>query len=173
MSLTIVAAVASNYVIGKNGQIPWQGKLPADMSHFKELTLNQTVIMGRKTFESILDHLGRPLPLRTNIVISKRGLHPMPSGITLCSSFSEALRTAKGTKTNIFVIGGGEVYREALPIADVLEMTIVHEKFEGDILFPRINVNDWAQASKRYNRPDDKNKFAYSFVRYERRFGTK
>ena len=125
--IRIIVACAENRVIGKNGEIPWY--LPEDLKHFKELTMNHTVIMGRKTFESI----GKALPGRRNIVLS-RSVKKI-DGCEVVNSFQKALETATG---EIYIIGGESLYKEALPIADVLEITEVHLKPDGDTFFPKV-----------------------------------
>ncbi len=129
-SIHIIAAVANNGVIGKTGTIPWD--IPADLRHFKELTMGSTVIMGRRTYESI----GRPLPGRQNIVVTST--QKAIEGCQIAGSLAEALALAENGKA--FVIGGAMLYEDALPIADVLELTFVDAEPEGDTYFPEV---DW------------------------------
>lgn len=128
----LIAAVAENGIIGKDGGIPWN--IPADLAHFKALTLGQTVIMGRRTYESI----GRPLPGRQNIVVSST-LQSL-EGCSVAGSLQEALELAGETGGEIFVIGGARLYEEALPLAQQLDLTLVAGKPEGDTWFPAV---DW------------------------------
>jgi dihydrofolate reductase len=149
--LVIIAAVSENNVIGKDGKIPWH--ISEDFRRFKSLTVGHTVIMGRKTFES----LGRPLPERKNIVITHQKNYK-PDGVLVAGSFADALRLSSG---KVFVIGGSSVYREALPHADILEITKVHKNVDGDVYFPVIG-NEWKETKK-------EDKEGFSFVTYERK----
>lgn len=159
--ITIIAAISKNGVIGIENQLPWH--IPADFKHFKETTLHGTVIMGRKTFDSI----GKPLPNRTNIVITRNKGLIIPGCITV-NSLKSAIRKA-GSNTEIFIIGGEEVYKMAMPIADCLNLTIIKESFEGDAFFPKISRSEWDKISSEDYQADEKNKFPYSFIKYERR----
>jgi len=130
MIVSLIAAMAENRVIGSKGAIPWY--LPADLRHFRELTMGHPVIMGRKTFESI----GGPLPGRRNLVLSRTpGLGA--EGVEVRGSLDEALAVCTGAE-EVFVCGGGDVYREALPLADRIYLTIIHRKYDGDTRFPPI-----------------------------------
>lgn len=129
----LIAAVAENGIIGKDGGIPWH--IPADLAHFKALTWGQTVIMGRRTYESI----GRPLPGRRNIVVSTT-LQSL-EGCSAAGSLQEALHLASETGGEIFIIGGARLYEEALPLAQQLDLTLVAGRPEGDTCFPAV---DWA-----------------------------
>ena len=136
----LVAAVAENGVIGANGKLPWH--LPEDLQHFKRLTVGHPVIMGRKTWESI----GRPLPNRTNIVVSRRSdFHA--AGASVASSLEDALALCAGSGP-VFVIGGSEVYRAALPYATGLVLTRIHQSFEGDARFPAIDPAGWKESRR-------------------------
>jgi len=128
--VTLVAAVARNGVIGAGGKLPW--RLPEDLRHFKELTLGHPVIMGRKTFESI----GKPLPKRQNIVVS-RNANFKAEGVEVVSSLPKAFEAAKGDE--VFVIGGEQIYDEALSVADVIYLTLIHEEIDGDAFFPEFD----------------------------------
>ena len=129
-SIIIIAVLSQNRVIGKDGKLPWD--IPEDMQRFRQLTAGHPVIMGRKTYESI----GKPLKNRTNIVIT-RDTSYKASGCTIVGSLEEALEQAKKVEhTEIFIIGGGEIYRQALPICDKLYLTVVHESIDGDAFFP-------------------------------------
>lgn len=149
MDLTLIAAISQNYVIGNKGQIPW--KLPEDMKRFKELTTGHTVVMGRKTYESI----GRPLPKRKNIVVTKSDLQQ--EGIIVAHSIDEALELGDG-KT--YIIGGQQIYEQTIERANKLEITHVHKTVEGDAFFPTIS-GVWKET-KRIDRE------GYSFVTYEK-----
>lgn len=160
--ITIIAAIANNNALGKNNQLIWH--LPADLKRFKQITLNHCVIMGRKTFESI----GKPLPKRTNIVIS-RNTNFEAEGCILVHSLEEALHTALKTDTSPFILGGAEIYKQALKIADKLELTFVHHDFDADAFFPEIDLNIWEETDRTYFEADEQNKFNYSFVTFKRK----
>jgi len=154
----LVAAIAANGVIGANGKLPWH--LPEDLQHFKRLTLGHPVIMGRKTWESI----GRPLPNRTNIVVSRRSdFHA--AGATVAPSVEDALALCAGTEP-VFVIGGSEVYRAALPHAAGLVLTRIRRSYEGDARFPEIDPADWKESRREEHVAA--NGIPFDFVWYER-----
>lgn len=161
--IIIVAAVAENNCIGKNGKIPWH--IPEDLKHFKEVTEGKTVLMGRKTFESILKYLGKSLPNRTNVVITrqsdyKKSLSPeLVEGIQMYSNIEDALK--KHRLEDVYVIGGAEIYKETLGKADRLIITEVHKNVEGDAFFPDIDPNEWREISR-----EDYGE--YSFIEYTR-----
>lgn len=158
----LVVAKSDNNVIGHDNQLIWH--LPNDLKHFKEITTGHPIIMGRKTFESI----GRPLPNRTNIIITRNKNYSVENA-KVAHSLNEALQCAKEIDKNIFIIGGGKIYEQAIDFADILEVTEVHENFEGDTYFPEIDLNVWKEISRIKHHKDEKNKFDYSFVRYERK----
>jgi dihydrofolate reductase len=149
--------MSENRVIGNNNQLIW--KLSSDLKRFKELTTNNTIVMGRKTYESI----GKPLPNRRNIIIT-RNLEYQVDGCEVVSSLEEDLLL---TNNNCFIIGGGEIYKQSLGVADKIYLTLVHKELEGDTHFPEIG-NDWATINKEYFKSDDKNEYNYSFIEYER-----
>ena len=163
--LAIIAAVAENGCIGINNQLPWY--LPEDLKYFRRLTTGGVVIMGRKTYESI----GKPLPNRTNIVISRKaGYHP--EGIKVVSSLEDALDLAAQVSEingidDVFVIGGAQIYAQALPLANRLYLTEVQKTVEGDAFFPPINSVQWREIGNEahYYEPADTH---YRFVVYER-----
>lgn len=160
MKLSIVAAVAENGVIGLDKGIPWH--LPADLAHFKTLTMGKPILMGRKTFESI----GRPLPGRHNVVVSR---DPSLSfaGCSVVGSFEDALQLLKSAE-EVMVIGGAEIYRLALPLADRLYLTRVHASFEGDTYFPDYDPDLWREVAIEEHAADGRNPHAYSFVILDR-----
>lgn len=160
--VTIVVAMAENRVIGKDNQLIWH--LPADLKHFKNLTINKPIIMGRKTFESI----GKPLPNRTSIIITHQQNY-QPEGAMVVHSIEEAIAKAKAISEDICIIGGATIYRQALPFTDVIELTKVHHTFEGDTFFPEINSSDWQEQERQDFEPDEKNKYAYSFIKLARK----
>ena len=156
--ITIIAAIAENNALGKDNQLIWH--IPADLKRFKKVTSNHHVIMGRKTFES----LGKPLPNRTNIIIT-RNLNYKAEGCVVVNSLNEAIEVAKEDK-NPFILGGAEIYKQAIEIADKLDLTFVHHEFDADVFFPKIDTTIWKEISREYFKADDKNKFNYSFVSY-------
>lgn len=155
---SIVVAYENNHVIGNGGSLPWEGSMPADMRHFRELTIGKSVIMGRKTFESI----GRPLPERQNIVVSRLGGIAV-NGIVVARSLDEAYELADH---DISVIGGGQIYEAALPDMDIVYATEIDTNLEGDALFPELSKDQWSEQDRIEHAADDKNKYDYSFVTY-------
>ncbi len=171
MIISLIAAVAKNGVIGGGNTLLWN--LPRDMKHFRDKTRGHTVIMGRKTFESI----GKALPNRTNIVITRDVNYSRPD-ITVVGSLEEALRIAgleqgrefeeNQDEVEVFVIGGGEIYKQAMDKANKLYITEVHQDFEGDTMFPYIDMAIWHETSREDFGPDDENNIPYSFVEYKK-----
>ncbi|HVR44527.1 MAG TPA: dihydrofolate reductase [Thermoanaerobaculia bacterium] len=161
MSITLIAAVARNGVIGKDGGLPW--RLPADLRFFKRTTTGHPLIMGRRTFES----LDEPLPDRTNIVISRRPDY-RPAGAIVVRSLEEALAAARRLDDEIFIGGGEEIFRLSLPIADRMVLTRIDHDFEGDTFFPEPAPADWREVGREDHEPDEKNRWPYSFVTWER-----
>jgi dihydrofolate reductase len=164
--VSIIVAAAENGVIGRKGQLPWQ--LPADLQHFKALTLGHPIVMGRRTFESI----GRALPGRTNIVVTGQPAWPAPAGVLVAHSLPEALALAAQQPggDEVCVIGGGEIYHQALPAADVVHLTEVHTTVpDGDAFFPTLPPAAWREETRARHAPDDKHAVAYSFVTLRRR----
>lgn len=157
----ILVAYEKNRGIGADNDLLWQRDLPADLKHFKDATTDTTVIMGRKTFESI----GRPLPNRQNIVIS-RTLNEL-SGIAIARSLKEAYELA--THETISIIGGAQVYAEALDSADTIMATEVEASFpEATVFFPAIDPEVWHEASREHHDADESNKYSFDFVTYRR-----
>lgn len=163
---TIIVAFAKNMVIGKNGDMPWGRGLPADLKHFKETTSGQAVIMGSKTFQSILDSFGKPLPNRQNIVLSRNASGI--DGATVVSSLEEAYAAVEPGR-EAFIIGGGNVYAQAMENADAINATEIQAEFDGDTLFPAIDPNVWQEVSREHHQTDEKNVYAYDFVTYKRK----
>ncbi len=158
----LVAAVASNGVIGAGNRMPWH--LPGDLKHFKALTLGHPVIMGRKTFESIIASTGKPLPGRENIVVSRTPGLEIP-GVSIAASLEGALALCVG-ETVAFVIGGGEIYKAALPLADGLVITEIRKAYEGDTWFPDWDRNAFRETQRETHAPAEGP--GYDFVLYER-----
>lgn len=168
--ISLIAAVGSNNELGKDNNLLW--KLPADMKHFKELTLAHTVIMGRKTFESI----GKSLPSRRNIIITRdvnymKGSLAKEAGIEVAHSINEALDILPDKNEEVFVIGGAEIYKQFMPIADKLYITHIDaEDSEADTFFPEIIPIVWNEISHKEHKKDTKNPFDYTFSVYEKFF---
>ncbi len=161
MLVSIIAAMDRNRLIGKENQLPWH--LPADLAHFKRVTMGKPIIMGRKTFDSI----GRPLPGRTNIVLT-RSADFQAEGVIAAASLQRALEIASGAE-EVMVIGGSRVYELALPGADRLYITHIEESYEGDAWFPEFDPTQWRVIASESHAPDLKNPCAYRFVTYERK----
>jgi dihydrofolate reductase len=160
MKISIVVAMAANRVIGRDNQLPWH--LPADLRHFKQLTMGKPILMGRKTHESI----GRSLPGRTNIVITRDEGYSAEGCVVVHSI--EAAMEAAGTADEIMVIGGAEFYRQVFPYTDAIYLTLIHEDFEGDTLFPELSDSEWREVERTACEADEKNPHRYSFVRLDR-----
>jgi dihydrofolate reductase len=159
--VSLVVAVAENGVIGRDNALPW--RLSADLKRFKALTLGHTVIMGRKTFESI----GKGLTGRRNLVVS-RNPEFRPAGATRVPNLAAALETA-GPAGDVFIIGGAEIYRQARPLAGRIYLTLVHARPEGDSHFPLPGSSEWTLLSSELHGADEKNDFPSEFRVYERR----
>ncbi|MBE0422329.1 MAG: dihydrofolate reductase [Lutibacter sp.] len=159
--VTIMAAIAANNALGKDNQLIWH--LPADLKRFKKTTLNHAVIMGRKTYES----LGKPLPERTNIVITRDKNYKVEACI-VANSLEGALKAAAEADENPFILGGAEIYKQAMPYADRLDITFVHRQFEADVFFPEIDKTIWKETSREDFKADENNKYDYSFITFER-----
>ncbi|MGA9855489.1 MAG: dihydrofolate reductase [Gammaproteobacteria bacterium] len=159
--LSLVVAAGENNEIGKAGRMPWH--LPADLKHFKSITLGKPVIMGRKTFEAI----GKPLPERRNIVVSRRPGYS-PPGCEVTQSFTDALVLAAGSAESM-VIGGGEIYHEALPRTQRIYLTRVHAHFDADTFFPAIDTSSWREIAREDHAADMLNAHPYSFITLERK----
>lgn len=158
MSITLIAAVTNNSVIGKDNDLVWRN--PEDMKHFRELTTGHTVLMGRKSWESIPEKY-RPLPKRLNVVITRQANYALPQGVRVYSSVQQAL-TQLNADGDVYVIGGGEIYAAAMPFADTLEITHVDIDAEGTVYFPPIDPLLWEIVST-------DQRFGFRFVRYNRR----
>ena len=152
--VVLVAALADNGVIGRNGGLPW--RLPADMKHFRQVTMGKTLLMGRKTFES----LGKPLEGRDNWVLSRDPTHT-PAGARVFRDLDAALHEAP---EELYVIGGAELYRQTLPLAQRLELTLVHGSIDGDTRFPDFDRSVWRVAARADHPADERHAYAYSFV---------
>jgi len=164
MKLAIIVAAAENNVIGKNNQMLWT--LPEDMRFFKNKTWGSPIIMGRKTFES----LGKPLKGRTNIVITSNNEFSPGKAIIVTHSIEEAVNeSAKTDAKECYVIGGGEIYKLAFPLAHRIYLTRVHTVVQGDTLFPTLNENEWQMVNSTTFEADDKHAYSYSFEIWQRK----
>ena len=163
MTVSLVVAASENNAIGKNNQLLWH--LPNDLKFFKNITWGMVVVMGRKTYESV----NKPLPGRVNIVITRQADWTAEGTIT-AADLTDALTKAEATNCKeIFVIGGGEIYKQAMAVADKIYLTRVHATLEGDTFFPEINEAEWKLTSNDDFPIDDKHKFAYSFQTWEKK----
>lgn len=160
--LTAVVAMAHGNVIGKKNDLPWY--LPADLRRFRELTTGHTVVMGRNTCDSIFARLGKALPNRRNIVIT-RDKDYQPEGVTIVHSVEEALKLANG---NADVLGGQQIYEQILPYLDRLYITEVDADIDGDTHFPAFDRSEWKEISREHHTKDDKNPYDYTFVVLDR-----
>lgn len=160
----IVAALARNRTIGRGNRMPWH--LPEDLRRFKQLTSGHPVVMGRKTFESIIATTGKPLPSRDNIVIT-RSIDWNCAGCLIVHSLEAALGAAKNSK-DVFVIGGAEIYALALPVARRLYLTEIDREFDGDTFFPEFDRSRWREISRHPRAAAGNDGLAYAFVEYER-----
>jgi dihydrofolate reductase len=159
--ISAIVAMTENRVIGYQNQLPWH--LPADLQHFKAITSGHPILMGRKTFESI----GRPLPNRTNIILTRDSAYQKP-GCKIVASVGDALALATLDHTEIFIIGGAEIYRQFLPFTTRLYITLVHEDFTGDTYFPIIDLSEWKEMKREAHTADEANHYPYSFLLLER-----
>ncbi len=161
----MIVAYDNERTIGANGLLPWEGQLPADMKHFKETTSGSSVIMGRKTFESLPEQ-HRPLRNRQNIILTLSG--QAIEGVLTATSLGDAFSQADNRE--VFVIGGAQVYEQALPYVDRLFTTEIDTIVDdGDAKFPAINSDEWYMAYQKEHQPDEHNAFGYSFITYLRR----
>lgn len=161
--ITIIAAIAKNNALGLNNDLIWH--LPSDLKRFKKVTSGHHILMGRNTFESI----GRPLPNRTTVIIT-RNKEFTKEGCLIANSLEEALEIAKADE-HIFIIGGAQIYNYAIEndLVDALDITLVHHEFKADVFFPEINLDIWQEVIREDFSADDKNRFNYSFIRYEKK----
>ncbi|MDT0553120.1 dihydrofolate reductase [Urechidicola vernalis] len=156
--VTIIAAIAENNALGKNNDLIWH--LPADLKRFKKTTSGHHIIMGRNTFESI----GKPLPNRTTVIIT-RNKDYNATGCIVVDSLDKALEVAKEDESP-FIIGGAQIYEQAINLVDQLDITEVHHQFEADVFFPEIDMSIWEEVKREHFKKDEKNDFDYSFISY-------
>jgi dihydrofolate reductase len=156
--ITLIAAVAENNALGKNNDLLWH--LPKDFKRFKEVTSGHYIIMGRKTFESF----PKPLPNRTHVIISRHKTDA-PEGCIIVENLEKAIEVCPKNE-DIFVIGGGEIYKQTIAMADKLDITKVHSSFDAEVFFPEIDRNIWKLESEEFHQKDDKHQFDFTFQTY-------
>ena len=160
MKLSAIVAMASNRVIGANNQLPW--RLPADLARFKRLTMGHSLVMGRKTYESI----GRPLPGRTMIVVTRQRGYA-PEGVKVAHSVDEALALAQGDD-EVFIIGGAELFAQTMDRLDRLYLTLIEREFPGDVSFPELDLSTWKLIEQAHHPATTPEALPYAFLTYER-----
>jgi dihydrofolate reductase len=153
--ISLIVAMGRNRVIGRNNQLVWH--LPADLKHFRKTTMGKPLIMGRKTYESV----GMPLPGRTTIVVTRRTDLVAP-GCLVAGSLEQALEAAS-PEPEIMIAGGGDIYRQAIPLCDRMYITIIEQEFEGDTFFPEFNQDEWVIEEERRHEADERNRYAMIF----------
>jgi len=161
MSVSLIVAMAQNRTIGVNNTLPW--RCPEDLKHFKTLTMGHHMIMGRKTFDSI----GKPLPGRTTVIVT-RNTELKVEGCVVAHSLQEAITASKDDK-EIFIVGGAEIYTQALPLADTLYITEIQQDVDGDALFPAFDRNAWQETAREVRSQTEPQVLQYHFVTYRRR----
>ena len=159
MIISIIVAVGENNAIGKNNQLLWH--MPNDLKHFKEITQGRTIIMGRKTFDSV----GKPLPRRRNIVVTRQDIQ-IP-GCEVVKSIEAALALC-ADDNEVFIGGGAEIYRQAMAKTNRIYLTIIRKSFDADTFFPEIDYSEWQEISREDFEPDEKNPLPYSFIHLDR-----
>jgi dihydrofolate reductase len=159
MIVAIIVAIGENHAIGKNNQLLWH--MPNDLKHFKDVTSGRTIIMGRKTFDSV----GKPLPRRRNIVVTRQDI-TIP-GCEVVKSIEDGLALCKDDD-EVFIGGGAEIYKLAMHLTDRIYLTVIHQNFDADTFFPEIDPGQWKESAREDYQPDEKNAYPYSFVTLER-----
>jgi dihydrofolate reductase len=159
--ITVIAAVAENNALGKENQLLWH--LPDDFKRFKTLTSGHYIIMGRKTFESF----PKPLPNRTHVIVSRQSNY-QPEGCIVVNSLEKAIEACPKTE-EVFVIGGGEIYRQSIKVADKLDLTKVHFSFEADTYFPEIDFTQWQLVFEEFHPKDERHEYAFTFETFVRK----
>ncbi|WP_395634215.1 dihydrofolate reductase [Flavobacterium sp.] len=159
--ITVIAAVAENNALGKENQLLWH--LPDDFKRFKTLTSGHYIIMGRKTFESF----PKPLPNRTHVIISRQANY-QPEGCIVVNSLEQAIEACPKTE-EVYIIGGGEIYRQSIAVADKLDLTKVHASFEADTLFPEIDLSQWQLVFEEHHPKDERHDYAFTFQTFTRK----
>jgi len=166
MMVSLIAALSSNRVIGRNNDLPWH--LPDDMKYFMQTTKGHHVIMGRKNYDSIPEKF-RPLPNRTNIVVSRQANLKLQQCVVV-HSLNEGLElTRKAGESETFIIGGSAIYQLGLPFADRLYLTEIRTELDGDTFFPAFNITEWKEVSRTPHKADERHAYPFDFVIYERK----
>ena len=166
MTISLIAAVDKNFAIGKNNQIPWN--LPADLKYFSSMTRDKSVIMGKNTYNSIINSLGHPLPKRKNIIVTSSPKSIFSNDCIVVNSLSEAINAADGDE--IFIIGGAKLYEEAIKIANKIYLTHIDTEVESpDTYFPKLDPKEWSNTTSSFHEADTANIYNYSFTTYERK----
>jgi len=160
--ITLIAAAAENNALGKDNDLIWH--LPNDFKRFKQITTGHFIVMGRKTFESF----PKPLPNRTHIIITRQGDYNVPDGCIVVNSLKKAIEICPKDE-EIFIIGGGEIYRQSMAIADKIELTRVFTTPDADTFFPEIVSADWQLVSEQFHPKDEKHAFSFTFLTYRRK----
>ena len=160
--LTIIAAASENNALGKDNQLVWH--LPDDFKRFKSLTSEHYIVMGRKTFESF----PKPLPNRTHIIITRQNDYEVPEGCLVASSLQHAIQLCPKNE-EVFIIGGGEIYKQSIEIADKIDLTRVHTTIEADTFFPEIDTNHWKLVFEEFHTKDEKHEYDFTFLTYIRK----
>jgi dihydrofolate reductase len=159
--LTLIAATSTNNALGKDNQLVWH--LPDDFKRFKSLTSNHYIILGRKTFESF----PKPLPNRTHVIITRQKNYEVPENCIVVSSLEKAIEVCPKNE-EVFIIGGGEIYKQSIDIADKIELTRVHTTVEADTFFPEINLKKWEVVFEEHHEKDEKHAFEFTFITYKK-----
>ena len=162
MKISIIVAAAENGVIGKDNQLLW--KLSSDLKRFKNITTDHYILLGRKTFESI----GKPLPNRTHIIITRQKDYEVPEGCLVASSLQKAIALCPENE-EVFIIGGGEIYKQSIEIADKIDLTRVHTTIEADTFFPKIDTDKWELVFEEFHSKDEKHDYDFTFLTYVKR----
>ena len=159
--ISIIAAVSENNALGKNNDLVWH--LPDDFKRFKQLTSGHYIVMGRKTFESF----PKPLPKRTHVIVTRQKNYT-PEGCLVANTLLEAIQLCPKNE-DTYIIGGGEIYKQSIAIADVLEITRVHHSFDADTFFPEIDLKIWQLTSEEFHPKDDKHNYSFTYQSYRRK----
>jgi dihydrofolate reductase len=159
MTITLIAAASENNALGKDNDLVWH--LPDDFKRFKAITSGHFIIMGRKTFESF----PKPLPNRTHVIITRQKDYQVPKGCLVVASIEEALQICPQNE-EVFIIGGGEIYKQSIALADKIELTRVHTEVEADTFFPEIDPNYWKLLEEEYHPKDEKHQFDFTYLTY-------
>jgi dihydrofolate reductase len=167
MIISLIAAVTRNNVIGKNNDLPWH--LPDDMKYFMQTTKGHHVIMGRKNYDSIPEKF-RPLPNRTNIIVTRQKDFNAPGCIVVNSLEDGLQHSRQAGEQEVFVIGGAEIYNQALPVANRLYLTEIQGEVDGDTFFPKIEKDHWQELSRKHHSSDERHAFAFDYVIYENKY---